>query len=293
MGKDVHDSFTAAKDVFELACDALGRDIKSLCFTGSDDELKQTKNTQVAVLTVELALLAAARQEGLLNEPGACAGHSLGEYAAWVASGALETADALRLVAKRAECMSHADDGDMAAIIGLDDEKVKAVCTKCRENGEDVWPANYNAPGQIVISGLGSAVELACRKCNEAGARKTVTLAVSGAFHSPMMNSAREEFEEAVRAVSVHDTRIDVVANCTAEIAHDSQAVRMAMINQITSPVRWTSSVRIMIDNGIDSAIEIGPGKVLRGLVKRIDRSLSLSGIGNAADITAMQEKGN
>ncbi len=272
MGKDLHESSAQAREMFSQANEVLGFDIVKIMFEGTDEELKQTKVTQPAIFLH--SVINALVKDGF--EPEMTAGHSLGEFSALVAAGALSFADGLSLVSKRAMAMQRACEvkpSTMAAVLGLADEVVEEVCAAIEGI---VVPANYNCPGQLVISGEVPAVEEACEKLKEAGAKRALMLPVGGAFHSPLMEPAREELAAAIEATHFENPRCKVYQNVDA-IGHDDPSeIRQNLVTQLTAPVRWTQSVQQMITDGATEFVESGPGKVLQGLVKKIDRSMEV-----------------
>ncbi|MEM9324812.1 MAG: ACP S-malonyltransferase [Bacteroidota bacterium] len=273
MGKDLYESSTQAADMFNQANDILGFDIVKIMFEGTDEELKQTKVTQPAIFLH--SVINALVKEGF--DPEMTAGHSLGEFSALVAAGALSFEDGLRLVSKRAMAMQRACEvqpSTMAAVLGLADEVVEEVCAAVEGV---VVPANYNCPGQLVISGDVSAVETACEKLKEAGARRALLLPVGGAFHSPLMEPAREELATAIEETNIGKPRCRVYQNVDATGHDDPSLIKGNLVSQLTAPVRWTQSVQQMISDGASEFVESGPGKVLQGLVKKIDRSMTVS----------------
>lgn len=276
MGKALFDRFPAAAAVFQQADAVLGFPLSRLCFEGPEDALNDTVNTQPAVFTVGVAALRA--MESRLDGVAFVAGHSLGEFTALVAAGALAFEDALLLVRERGRLMKEAGEGNpggMVALIGLEAARVDALCAEVRQAGHGyVGVANDNCPGQVVISGDEAALEAAAEAARAAGARKTVRLPVSIAAHSPLMAPAAEAFRQALAAVPVQLPRIPVVFNATARPLGDPEQIRSALARQLTSPVRWTESVRWMVERGVDRFVEVGPGAVLTGLIRRIDRSV-------------------
>jgi [acyl-carrier-protein] S-malonyltransferase len=267
MGKDLYESGTAAKNLFDEANDILGFDIKSVMFTGTADELKQTKVTQPAVFIHSVAV--ALSSNSFL--PDMVAGHSLGEFSALVANGALSFKDGLTLVSKRALAMQRAceiNPSTMAAILGLEDAVVEEICASIKE--EIVVAANYNCPGQLVISGSLKGIEIACEKMKAAGAKRAMVLQVGGAFHSPLMEPAREELAAAIEATHFSQPRFAVYQNVNAKPSVDVATIKKNLVSQLTAPVRWTQSVQQMTADGAKTYIECGPGKVLQGLVKKI-----------------------
>lgn len=270
MGREISVSFDGADAIWQTAADVLGYDLKSLCFDGPDDELKNTLHAQPALLTVGVLHFEAHKSE---FEAAMTAGHSLGEYTALVAAGALGFEDALRLVKRRAELMSAAPAGAMAALIGLADDKLEGVLQSAGAGGAIV-AANYNSPGQVVVSGAPAAIELAITQAKARGAKMAVKLSVSGAFHSPLMRDAGAEMSELIDAAPFKEARIPVFQNTTARGARDAATLKAALKGQMTGAVRWSETVRNMIDAGVGEFIELGPGKVLTGLVKRIDKAV-------------------
>lgn len=280
MGRALAEASSAARAVFEEADAVLGFSISRLCFEGPEEELRQTVNTQPAILTHSIAALRDLEERFPERLEGAAiaAGHSLGEYSANVAAGSLAFADALRLVRQRGRFMQDAVPsgvGAMAAVIGLSAEDVEAVC-EASAQGEVVAPANFNSPEQTVIAGHAAAVERASEECRARGAKKVKRLEVSAPFHCALMAPARERMRPLLDAVGVRDARIPVVTNVEATTAWRAAALREALLRQIDSPVRWVESVRRLASEGVDRAIEIGPGSVLAGLGKRIERSISV-----------------
>jgi [acyl-carrier-protein] S-malonyltransferase len=267
MGKDIYESTPEAKRLFDEANAILGFDITSIMFAGTADELKQTKVTQPAVFIHSVAV-------ALSNDsfkPDMVAGHSLGEFSALVANKALSFSDGLKLVYKRAMAMQRAceiNPSTMAAILGLDDHVVEEVCASIKE--EIVVAANYNCPGQLVISGSLKGIEIACEKLKAAGAKRALPLQVGGAFHSPLMEPAREELASAIEATPFQTPICPVYQNVNASPSSDVKAIKKNLIDQLTAPVRWTQSVQKMVGDGATTFIECGPGKVLQGLVKKI-----------------------
>ena len=273
MGKDLYDSNPEAKAIFDKADEILGYSISSILFGGTDEELKQTKVTQPAIFIHSVAAKVALGED---FKPDMVAGHSLGEFSALVASGALDFESALKLVEQRALAMQAACEiqpSTMAAVLGLEDNVVEEVCA----NIEDVVvPANYNCPGQLVISGSISGIDAACEKLKEAGARRALVLPVGGAFHSPLMEPARERLATAIENTEFNTPSCPIYQNVTASGVTDKNEIKSNLIAQLTAPVKWTQSVQAMIADGATNFIELGPGKVLQGLVKKIDRSVEV-----------------
>ncbi len=273
MGKDLYEMDTMLKYIFEQANDVLGFPITDIMFKGSIEQLKETRVTQPAVFIHSIVTAKALGDE---YEPEMVAGHSLGEFSALVAADVLSFRDGLTLVKKRAEAMQKACEAapsTMAAILGLDDEIVEKVCASI---DDVVVPANYNSPGQLVISGSVPGIEKAVEKLQEAGARRAVILKVGGGFHSPMMEPARKELEAAIAQTSFSNARVPVYQNVDARPHVDAEEIKKNLIAQLTSPVRWTQTVRNMIADGADEFIEVGPGSVLQGLIRKIDRSVKV-----------------
>ncbi len=283
MGKDLNEQSSTAQELFRQADATLNVPLSRLCFEGPEEELRQTKNTQPAIFLHSTALAMSYR-----GPRGAmAAGHSLGEYSALVYAGALTWEDGLRLVRLRGELMQQAGvdrPGTMAAIIGLDPKTVVDACEKASEAGV-VQAANFNSPGQIVISGSVPGVRRAMELAKERGAKLVKELPVSGAFHSPLMESAQEGLKEALENTPIRDASIPVYANVTAQPVRDADGIRRLLLQQLTRPVRWEESVVAMAADGASTFVEIGPGKVLQGLVKRILPNVSLQGIDKYSDL--------
>ena len=279
MGKDLYDNNETAKELFEKANEILGFRITDIMFAGTDDELKQTKVTQPAVF---LHSVISAICLGDDFAPAMVAGHSLGEFSALVAAGALSFEDGVKLVAARAMAMQKACEaapGTMAAVIGLPDEKIEEICNESSTDGNIVVAANYNCHGQLVISGNIDAINAACEKLKAAGAKRALPLKVGGAFHSPLMQPAKEELEEAIKAVEVKAPKCPVYQNVDGMPHTDPAEIKANLIAQLTSSVRWTASVQNMIKDGADDFTECGPGKALQGMIGRIDKNVSAHGI--------------
>ncbi len=271
MGKDLYDNVPAAKELFEKANEILGFRITDIMFAGTPDELKQTKVTQPAVFLHSVIL---AKALGV--KPDAVAGHSLGEFSSLVVAGALSFEDGLKLVSKRAMAMQaacEAQPGGMAAILGLQDEVVEQACA---EIDGTVVAANYNCPGQLVISGAVEAVDAACAKLKEAGARRALRLPVGGAFHSPLMEPAREELRRAIEAAPFHTPACPIYQNVDAQPHTDKEEIKRNLIAQLTAPVRWTQIVKTMLTDGVDNFTELGPGQVLQGLIRKVDAAVEV-----------------
>lgn len=286
MGAELADAWPQARARFDEADDVLGFELSRLCWEGPEDELRATENAQPALLTHGVAAAAVLASRGLT--PAFAAGHSLGEFTAHVAAGSIAFADALRLVRVRGEAMAAAArerPGTMAAIIGLDEGRVEGLCEEAREDGEVLGAANYNSPGQIVISGSTGAVRRVVAGAKEHGARMAIELQVSGAFHSPLMAPAVDALREALESIDVRPAEIPVVANVDARPVRDPDAIRARLIEQVVGAVRWTDCVLALRDMGVRRLVEPGPGHVLTGLVKRIDRSLEGHVAGTAHQI--------
>ncbi len=271
MGKDLYEGSGEARRLFETANEVLGFRITDLMFSGTDEDLRQTRVTQPAIF-MHSVILAHTLGEGF--RPDMVAGHSLGEFSALVAAGAIGFEDGLRLVSKRAEAMQKACEqqpSTMAAIIGLDDDIVEGVCAGIFEV---VVPANYNSPGQLVISGSEKGIEIACELLRQAGARRALPLKVGGAFHSPLMEPARLELAEAIREADIRSPRCPVYQNVDARPWTDPVQIRANLVAQLTSPVRWTQTMEHMIADGAGVFVEVGPGTVLQGLVKKLSRDI-------------------
>ena len=279
MGKDLYESNALAKELFDKADEILGFKITDIMFAGTDEQLKETKVTQPAVF---LHSVIQALCLGEAFNPDMVAGHSLGEFSALVASGALSFEDGLKLVAARANAMQkacEANPGTMAAIIGLSDEKVEEVCASVSTDNNIVVAANYNCPGQLVISGNIDAVNKACEKMKEAGAKRALPLKVGGAFHSPLMQPAKDELQAAIEKTTFKMSKCPVYQNVDAKAHTDATEIKSNLIAQLTSSVRWTASVQAMIAAGANDFTECGPGTALQGMIGRIDKSVSAHGI--------------
>lgn len=274
MGQDLYNFNEESKALFERANDILGFRITDLMFNGTEEDLKQTKVTQPAIFLHSVIL---AKALGANFKPDMVAGHSLGEFSALVAAGALSFEDGLRLVAKRANGMqqaTEAEPGTMAAILGLEDVIVEE---KCAEVDDVVVPANYNCPGQLVISGSVSGVDKACEKLLEAGAKRALKLNVGGAFHSPLMEAAKQELQQAILEVDIQIPVCPIYQNIDANSYQDPVAIKENLIAQLTGAVRWTQTVQTMLADGAEAFVEVGPGAVLQGLVKKVDRQIPTS----------------
>jgi [acyl-carrier-protein] S-malonyltransferase len=277
MGRDLFDASAVARQRFEEANDILGFDIASIMFSGTDDELKQTAVTQPAIF-LHSVILAECLED--VFQPDMVAGHSLGEFSALVAADSLSFEEGLRLVSARANAMQKACElkpSTMAAVLGLDNDVVERIC----EDTEGiVVAANYNCPGQLVISGEVPAVEAACRALSDAGARRALVLPVGGAFHSPLMEPAREELAKAIEEADLRAPRCPIYQNVSASPTSDTAVIRKQLVAQLTAPVKWTQTMEAMIGDGATEVIEVGPGKVLQGLFKKMDRAFPTQSAG-------------
>jgi [acyl-carrier-protein] S-malonyltransferase len=279
MGRELFENFSVAREIFEEADDVLHFSISDLCFKGPEEALRLTENTQPAVLTTSIAALRVLQAEKGYA-PQFVAGHSLGEYSALVASEALAFSQAVKIVRLRGKFMQEAvpvGEGAMAAVLGMEREQVEKLCEEI-SSGEVLTPANFNSPGQIVIAGHSKAVERAIERIKQDG-KKAVLLPVSAPFHSPLMKPAAERLEKALEEISVNDLKIPVVTNVEAEANTSKDRVKELLVAQVSSPVRWEESMRKMIEKGIEQILEVGPGKVLSGLMKRIDSRVETKNI--------------
>lgn len=279
MGKELYDNNETAKELFDKANEVLGYRITDIMFDGTDEQLKETKVTQPAVF---LHSVISALCLGDAFKPDMVAGHSLGEFSALVAAGALNFEDGLKLVYARAMAMQKACEvapGTMAAIIGLSDEKVEEICQEVSKEGKVVIPANYNCPGQLVISGDKEGIEEACEKLKAAGAKRALPLKVGGAFHSPLMQPAKDELQKAIEATTVNTPQCPVYQNVDGKPYTDAAKIKANLIAQLTSSVRWTTTVQNMIADGATDFTECGPGKALQGMIGRISKEVTVHGI--------------
>lgn len=277
MGKDLYENSALAKDLFEKANDILGFRITDTMFTGTDEALKQTNVTQPAIFLHSVIL---AKTLGDSLQPDMVAGHSLGEFSALVANKTLSFEDALVLVSKRAMAMQKAcelNPSTMAAILNLDDKIIEDICAEITKSGEVVVAANYNSPGQLVISGSTNGINIACEKLKAAGAKRALVLPVGGAFHSPLMEPARVELEAAINATTFNQPICPVYQNVTASAVSSPTEIKANLIAQLTAPVKWTQTVQQMVADGATTFIEVGPGKVLQGLVKKVSPTVEAS----------------
>ncbi|MEJ1517179.1 ACP S-malonyltransferase [Bacillus cereus] len=293
MGKDIYNDNSKVQDIFSTANSLLGKDLSKLCFEGPEEELKITYNTQPAILTTSYALYELAKKQ--LPNPDYVAGHSLGEYTALVVSGAMPFADAVIAVQKRGEFMDSAVPagvGAMAAVLGGDKDTIQMICEQVSDKEKIVQIANINCPGQIVISGHKEKVMLATEKLKESGIKRVIPLVVSGPFHSKLMEPASEKLkEEVLSSINMMNTVIPVVANVNAKEITSAEEIKNALVEQVYSSVLWEDSIRYMIRNGVDTFIEIGPGKVLSGLIKKIDKSVNVYSISDIETMNNVIEK--
>ncbi len=291
MGRDLAERFPESRAVFEEADAALGFSISKLCFEGTEEQLKLTENTQPAILTVSVAAYRALEKRGIV--PDFAAGHSLGEYSAMVAAGSLEFAAAVKLVRARGRYMQEAvpaSEGAMAAIMGLSPSDVMEICKKAAQ-GEVVSPAGLNSPEQIAISGAAAAVKRAVEIASQAGAKRAVMLPVSAPFHCALMEKARQRLEPDLRSATFGALRFPVATNVDAEAIQSGEEARDALLRQVTAPVRWVESMREMIDAGVNVFVEVGPAKVLSGLLRQIDRSVRCFQAEDSASVQATLDK--
>lgn len=275
MGKEIYDGFNEAKAVFDKASEVLGYDVASLCFNGPKEELDRTVRTQPCLLTVSIAIYQVIINKGL--KPSVTAGHSLGEYSALVAAGALDLEKALQLTEKRGQFMQEAvpeGEGLMAAILGLKRSEVDSICLSVKSGY--VAPANYNCPGQIVIAGERKAVEEAINLAKEAGAKRAIPLSVSVPSHCALMVRASERLAEVLQGMELNNPMVPIVNNADAFFLNNVEGIRSSLVRQLNSPLLWEDSIRVIINSGIDTFVEVGPGKVLSGLIRRIDPKVRL-----------------
>jgi [acyl-carrier-protein] S-malonyltransferase len=279
MGKDHYDNSVFAKKLFEQSNEILGFRISDIMFNGSDEDLKQTNVTQPAVFLHSIVAYRTIESAS----PDMVAGHSLGEFSALVANGTLSFEDALQLVSVRAKAMQYAcelNPSTMAAVLNLSDDKVEAICAEVqKETGEVVVAANYNCPGQLVISGSIKGIDIACERMKAAGAKRALVLPVGGAFHSPLMEPAKKELRAAIETTKFHNPTCAVYQNVVARAVMDKDEIKQNLIDQLTSAVRWTQSVQSMIADGASKFTEAGPGKVLQGLILKIDKTKEVNGV--------------
>jgi [acyl-carrier-protein] S-malonyltransferase len=279
MGKEHYNNSAFAKKLFEQANEILGFRISDTMFGGTEEDLRQTNVTQPAVFLHSIIAFRTIDDA----KPDMVAGHSLGEFSALVANGTLSFESALQLVAVRAKAMQRAcemNPSTMAAVLGLADEKAEAICGEVyRETGEVVVPANYNCPGQLVISGTKKGIDIACEKMKAAGAKRALVLPVGGAFHSPLMQPAKEELKAAIESTDFHSPTCPIYQNVAAKAVFHKEEIKQNLIDQLTGPVRWTQSIQAMIADGASKFTEVGPGKVLQGLIAKIDKTMEVDGV--------------
>ena len=291
MGKELAEKYPAAKAVFDEADKALGISVSKLCFEGTEDELKLTANTQPSILTVSVAVYRVLEEKGI--RPDYVAGHSLGEYSALVAAGSLKFADAVKLVRKRGTYMQEAvpaGQGAMAAIMGISPADVLDVC-KHAAQGEICSPANLNSPEQTVISGHAGAVKRAVEIASQKGAKRAVMLAVSAPFHSALMMPAQEKLEVDLKATVFAELQVPLVTNVDADTIRSGDEARSALVRQVSMPVRWEESMRLLLDEGVNTFVEVGPGRVLTGLMRQIERSVATLNVEDEKSLTTTLEK--
>jgi [acyl-carrier-protein] S-malonyltransferase len=292
MGADLIETYPEAKEMFEAVDKRLAFPLTELIINGPDDALKKTENTQPALLTVSAVICTLLEKHGV--KPDYLAGHSLGEYSALFAAGVLGFEDAVYAVRKRGMLMEAAvpaGKGTMAAVLGLEAEQLKEICANVSEQGESVQTANLNCPGQIVISGTVAGVEQASQRASEAGARRVVPLAVSGPFHSSLMRPAADKMRAVLQSLHVHNANIPVIANSTAQEELTAAEISDHLIEQLYSPVRWTESVERLNQLGVDTFVEVGPGKVLSGLIRKINRKSTVFQVNDAKSLLDVSEK--
>ncbi|MBM6613944.1 ACP S-malonyltransferase [Desemzia sp. RIT804] len=291
MGKELYEHYDSVKEVFQQASEILQLDMQALCFE-ENDLLNQTTYTQPAILTVSMAIDALLKEKGL--QPDVVAGLSLGEYSAFVKAGVLSFPEALRLVKKRGKFMTEAvplGEGSMAAVMGLERLVIEQVCQEVAAEYGIVSPANYNMPGQIAIAGLKEPVEIASERLVEAGAKRVVPLAVSGPFHTSLLEPAARQLKEEIKTVTIADPMIPVISNTTAQPFEDAESIQELMVKQVMSPVYWEDSVQKMIEMGVDTFIEIGPGKALSSFIKKIDKTVKIVNVENIKSLEKMLQK--
>lgn len=291
MGKELAENYPVARAVFDEADTALGISVSKLCFEGTEDDLKLTANTQPAILTVSVAAYRVLAEKGIT--PDFVAGHSLGEYSALVAAGSLKFADAVKLVRKRGTCMQEAvpaGQGAMAAIMGLSPAVVQDACKRAAE-GEVCAPANLNSPEQTVISGHAGAVKRAVEIASQLGAKRSMVLPVSAPFHSALMMPAQEKLEKDLNATAFADLQVPLVTNVDADSIRQGEEARSALVRQVTMAVRWEESMRMLLDEGVNTFVEVGPGRVLTGLMRQIERSVASLNVEDEKSLQATVEK--
>ncbi|UTR15135.1 ACP S-malonyltransferase [Salipaludibacillus sp. LMS25] len=298
MGKELAEAFTACQAIFTEADEALGEKFSHLIFNGNEDELKRTENTQPALLVTSVAIWQILKEKGLTAD--FAAGHSLGEYSALTATGAISFKEAIQAVRQRGQLMEEAvpaGKGTMAAILGMDREALQAIVSQAASEGGQVQAANFNCPGQIVISGTTEGVEKAVRLAKEAGAKRAMVLSVSGPFHSELMKPAAQKMSDVLDHITFEKPLIPVISNVTAKPYLSEDEIPSALVEQIYSPVLWEDTIKFLVDQGVDTFIEVGPGKVLSGLVKKISRRSTVLPVYDHASldkaIATLDEKGD
>ncbi|MGR3763826.1 ACP S-malonyltransferase [Rossellomorea sp. NS-SX7] len=292
MGKELADKYNEVGNYFNIADEKLGTELSSIIFEGPQEELTQTTNAQPALLTTSIAILERLKTEGI--QADYTAGHSLGEYSALVAAGSLSFEDAVYAVRKRGEFMEEAvpsGEGTMAAVLGMERESLKEVTDGVTEEGHPVGLANLNCPGQIVISGTVKGVETASERAKEAGAKRVIPLQVSGPFHSQLMKPAAEKFVTILDSIEIRNADVPVIANVTASPVTDAEEIKRLLIEQLYSPVLWEDTVEKLLDLGVDTFVEIGSGKVLSGLIKKVNRRVKTFAVQDEASLTEVIEK--
>ncbi|MEW9667597.1 ACP S-malonyltransferase [Ammoniphilus sp. 3BR4] len=293
MGKEAQQNSKAAAGIFAQADDALGFSLSQLCFEGPEEQLKLTVNTQPAILTASIAVLEWLKETVEIT-PSFVAGHSLGEYSALVAAGAMSFKDAVLAVRSRGQFMEEAvpaGEGAMSAVLGMDRDKLRAICEDITASGDPVQLANLNCPGQIVISGSAQGVARAGEEAKSQGAKRAIPLNVSGPFHSSLLQPASVKLEQRLKELKVEDASIPVVANVSAQALTDANDIFTSLVEQVSSPVLWEDSIQYMVSLGVDTFIEVGPGTVLAGLIKKIDRSAKVFSIQDAASLNKFKSE--
>lgn len=292
MAKEFSEQYSEAKHIFEVADEALGYSLSSICFEGPEEQLKLTYHTQPAILTTSMALYEVFQKEA--PKPDFVAGHSLGEYSALVAGGALSFADAVQVVSKRGQFMDEAvpaGEGAMAAVIGSDRETIGRICDEVSLDGHAVQMANMNCPGQIVISGSAAGVELTAQQLKDAGVRRVIPLVVSGPFHSDLMKPAASKLARVLENIDIHTSKVPVVTNTEARSAMLAEDIETALVEQVFSPVLWEDSMQWMIEQGVQRFVEIGPGQVLSGLMKKINREVEIYNVSDQESLFSTLQK--
>lgn len=276
MGKDIYDNFNEVKKIFDESDESLGFPLSDLCFFGPEEELRKTKNTQPAILTHSISAFILLANKGI--KPDCVAGHSVGEYSALVAAGSIQFSDAVKLVRIRGELMSEADSGSMLAILGLTKDEVLEICSKVSEFGI-IEPANFNCPGQVVVSGESLAIDKAIDMIKTKGKGKVIQLSVSGPFHSSLMNDAGNKLKEYLKNINIKEAKIKIIANFNADYVKTPEEIKNALAKQVSNPVRWEETILRMLNDGVEKFIEVGPGKVLSSLVKRIKKDCFITNV--------------